>query len=369
VMRIGRRSSDLVGPAFAAVYAGGFAISGYFQLADWRTVLIGAHHVAPVAALALLAAVSLLAWVSLSGRRAVWMSPAQLTWHDSDDRRVAVLRRRLIAAWGWRVVAVSYVWTMAAALIQASSLVWMVGTAGGLVVAVMALLALGPGRTARRAGRPELVAGWHRRTVRSVAARYLDPMLLLEAARPVGLSLAGASILRYMTVAVTGRGDALLLALLVLGVALALLQLAPALPASLVLAILGYLSLLPTAGGLARLWRYPGLRRWSAASDLRLRGTAAVTLAVPALVWCAVAVLFGAPVAALAVAPIIVAAIVRTVTRPPPRYDVPSPVFLMIQAMRGADLLMLSTTVLLLGLAPVITATVIVILTASGILT
>jgi len=79
--------------------------------------------------------------------------------------------------------------------------------------------------------------------------------------------------------------------------------------------------------------------------------------------------LVGAPVAALAVAPIMVAAIVRTVTRPPPRYDVPSPVFLMIQTIRGADLLMLSTTVLLLGLAPVITATVIVALTTSGTLT
>jgi hypothetical protein len=37
--------------------------------------------------------------------------------------------------------------------------------------------------------------------------------------------------------------------------------------------------------------------------------------------------------------------------------------------MRGADLLMLSTTVLLLGLAPVLTATVIVALPVSGILT
>src|SRR5262249_23556841 len=149
----------------------------------------------------------------------------------------------------------------------------------------------------------------------------------------------------YLTHQIAGRGHALLLAILVLAVAVALLQLAPALPAPMILATFGYLALLPTAGGLGRLWHQPGLRRWIGTSNLGLRAAGAAVLVVPALVWCALAIPFGAPPVTLAVAPILVAAMIRTVTRAAPRYDVPRPVFLLLQTARGADLLVVGTTI------------------------
>ncbi|MGH3499999.1 MAG: hypothetical protein ACRDQA_03710 [Nocardioidaceae bacterium] len=356
-----------VGPGL--LLAGGFAISGYFQLAAWRHVLIGSHPVHPIAALGLLAVVSLLAWGSLARRQAVWLSPAELTWQDATDHRVQVVRRRLLAAWRWRLAAVAYLWTMAAALTGASLLLWILGSTLGGTAAIGVLLWLGPARTAARAGRPQLVTGWRARVVRSGALQFLDPMLLVGAARPVTLSLVGATVLRYTLVGLAGSGHALVAALLLVFLAIVLLELAPALPASAVLAATGYLSLLPAAGGLARLWRHPSLRRWIDAGDLRLHVTSAAVLIVPVLGWCALAILLGAPPVVLATTPIIVVAVVRTVTRPLPRYDDigvvdtpkgPMPIRLITQTLRGIDILIIATTILIItlltGLLPWITA-------------
>jgi hypothetical protein len=72
-------------------------------------------------------------------------------------------------------------------------------------------------------------------------------------------------------------------------------------------------------------------------------------LAGPAAVWCAAAVPFGVPVVVLVLAPVLVAAVVRTVTRPLPRYDVLRPSLLVAQAGRGADLLAVGVVVLAAG--------------------
>ncbi len=134
--------------------------------------------------------------------------------------------------------------------------------------------------------------------------------------------------------------------------------------------------MLPLAGGLGELWRSPGLRRWIDASDVRLRLATAAALIVPAAVWFALAVPFGAPLIVLAVAPVVVAAVIRSVTRPEPRYGTavadtplgPVPVQLAAQALRGPDLLAAGLTVLALGLGPVVTAPLLGAVVAVGVL-
>ena len=122
----------------------------------------------------------------------------------------------------------------------------------------------------------------------------------------------------------------------------------------------GYLAVLPLAGGLGELWRSPGLRRWIDATDTSLRLATAAVLTVPAALWLALAVPFGAPLIVLAVAPVVVAAVVRSVTRPGPGYGDavadtpigPVPVQLVAQAVRGPDLLAAGLVVIALGLGP-----------------
>ncbi len=346
---VARWTGDAVGPAFVALYVVGFAVGGLVWLDDWRSTLVGTHPTSPAAALGLLVAVSGLCWLSLARRRAVRLSPAALTWQDADDRRVREVRRRLLAGWGWRVALVSWVWTMAAALAEVSAAVWLAGSAGGAAVAVVVLVALGPARTARRAGRAELVAGWREHRLRTGAVQFLDPLLLVGAARPLGVSLAGAALLRFLILEALDRGDPVLGFLLLLGAAVALVQLAPAVPAAVVMAGPGFAALLPAARGLARLRRHPGLRRWVGTGELRLRWTMAAVLAAPAVVWCAVAVASGVPVAVLVLAPVLVAAVVRTVTRPLPRYDVLRPSLLVVQTLRGADVLAVGVMMLAVG--------------------
>lgn len=222
------------------LFGAGMLAGALQEIGTLRAVLIGAHHVEPWAALVVLAASSLLAWGSLAARRAVWMSAAELTWRDFDGRRVEVLRRRLWVAWLWRAGAVGYLWALSTGLVGAPATLVVAGSAAAAAVAVLALVAVAPRRTAERAGRDALIAGWRRRTVRRMAVSFLDPLLLVTAGSAVGISLLGASVTRFAILGVTGRSHHLLTAAALLLVAIALLHIAPAVPAPVILGGTGY---------------------------------------------------------------------------------------------------------------------------------
>ncbi|MDN5855969.1 MAG: hypothetical protein L0K86_24645 [Actinomycetia bacterium] len=340
------RAGDLVVPVLFACYAGGLLVSAFTQLDPLRTALVGDHALAPAAALVLVVAVSVLAWRSLARRRWMWLPPAELTWRDRGEQRVRVVRRRLVVAWGWRLAGVGYAWALAAALTRVPTAWWIVGTAVTVAVAVAVLVALWPAPP-RRA---ELVEGWRERGVRVVAVRFLDPLLLVSVARPVTLSLAGASLVRFLALEGLDRGAGAIHAAVLLLVAMALLQLAPAVPVPAVLAALAHLATLPAASGLARVWHRPGLRRWIPVTDRRLRVTTGLLVAVVAGVWCAVAVaIAGVPAGPFtigAVAVLVAIAVVRAVARPPVVVHHTSAVLLVLRTLRGLDVLAVGAVVL-----------------------
>jgi hypothetical protein len=351
VRAVAARAGDAVAPAFFVLYAAGFLISAFTQLDQLRASLVGDAAVAGWAPGLLVATLSALAWRGLALRRWRWLAPAELTWRDAGDRRVLAVRRRLLASWSLRLVAVLYVWAWAGALAGLPTPWWIAGTATAVAVGLAVLYALWPAPP----GRAELIEGWRERGVRRVAMRFLDPLLLVGAARPLALSLAGASLVRFLALEGIDRGSGPVHAALLLLVAVAVLQLAPALPATTVLGVLGYVATLPVANGLARVWPVPGLRRWMPVSDRRLRLTAGALVAVSAGIWAiAVSAVTGAaigPPTVVAVAVLVAVAVVRTLARPPLVIDSTSAVVLVIRTLRGIDVLAVGTVLLVaLGL-------------------
>ncbi|MCT2587998.1 hypothetical protein [Actinophytocola gossypii] len=355
----------------------------------------------PEAALLLLLVAAALAWWSMLPRGFVWLEPAVLTWRDFG----AIDRERIVAgrqARGWlgRVLALGYLLAVTAAVIGLSR-PWVL--AGGAFLLATALLALGATRRVRRdarlealaalglaaaavavrpgplgiavaaavlvgpavvllarsgsvtrpevsrAGRDDLVRGWRDRVLRVVGVQFLDVGMLLPAARPVrGWSLRRPTGVRLAWVGIAARArhvpTAALLAVTAVTAHLAL----PALPDELVFGLLGYLALVPLAGGLGELWRSPGRRRWAGLSDTALRAAhllvltgCAVAWALPVYAWADwdVTVLLTVPLAA--------ACAVRTVTGAAPTYDNTAsvdtpmgsmPVQLIARSLRGPDL-------------------------------
>ncbi len=339
------RIGDAVAPMFFVLYAAGFLISAFAEIDRVRAALVGDHVVAPWAAALLTGAVSALSWRSLAARRWRWQSPAALTWRDDGDRR-RVVRRRLVAAWGLRLAAILYVGALAAALARVPGPWVLAGAAITVGAALAVLLALRPPEP-RRA---ELIDGWRDRGVRHVAVRFLDPLLLVTAARPLALSLAGASLLRFLALEGFDRGSTPVHAALLLLVAVAVLQVAPAVPVAAVLAAVGYLATLPVAAGLGRVWRNAGLRRWLPVDDTRLRLTAGALVAGAALGWAlavtAIAGVTAGPVTTGAVVVLVAVAVVRTLARPPLVVDSASAVVLVVRTLRGIDVLAVGTVLL-----------------------
>lgn len=345
------RAGDAVAPALFVVYACGFLVSAFTEMERTRATLVGDHAGAPWAAGLLTAAISALAWRSLAARRWRWLSPADLTWRDVGDRRTQLVRRRLLGAWGVRLAAVLYAGALAAAVARVPGPWVLAGAAVTVGVALAVLVALWPAPP-RRA---ELIDGWHDRGVRHTAVRFLDPLLLVGAARPLALSLAGASLLRFLAIEGFDRGSTPVHAALLLLVAVAVLQVAPAVPVAAVLAVLGYVATLPAAAGLGRVWRTAGLRRWLSVDDRRLQSTAGVVVAAAAAGWAvAVTLLAGAvagPLTIAAVAVLVAVGVVRTLARPAPVVDGTSAVVLVVRTLRGIDVLAVGTVLLVaLGL-------------------
>jgi hypothetical protein len=400
----------------------GVLVSLYFQVAGLR----GQRAAEP--ALGLVVVLLAVAWSTLLSRAFVRLEPAVLTWHDfGGTARSTVVTRRLLVGWVWRTAAVGYVvallgvylgapagWWWAgfaavggsgllvlalarrartAPLAEAGALLAVAGLAVGMrpaavvvlvvgavlaVPAVLLLIRPGP-RVAEQAGRAELVDGWRERMLRDVGVAFLDVGLLLPAARPVpGWALTGTVRLTVLGVAARARfvPFAVLLALATAAAHLAF----AALPDLVLLAAVGYVAVVPFAGGLGLLWRSAGLRRWTGGSDLGLRLTGLAVLGVVAAAWLGlvlgVAALAGAPVSPLALVavPVVAAGAVRMVTRQAPSYDdigetvtpfgTVVPVRLVYQTTRGPDVAALA--VLLVHVLPPVAGAVVVAVAVAG---
>jgi hypothetical protein len=387
-----------------AVLAVGLLVMAFFRLDRVREIIGVAPG--PDLALAMVLVTTVLAWGSLLARGFVWLDPAVLTWNDFG----AIDRERLIAwrlARGWlaRLLALGYLLALLAAVVGLSRPWVLAGTA---VIAATGLLTLGAVRRGRRdqrteviaalglaslavalrpspvvlltaaalltvpavallarsgpplrpqiagAGRLDLVQGWRDRLLRTVGVQFLDPSMLLPAARPVrAWSMRRPVGLRLAWVGAAARARRLpsagLLALTAVAANLAL----PALPDVALFTLLGYLALVPLAGGLGELWRSPGRRRWLGHTDTGLRAAHVLVLTVLAAGWAVPVVGLGAlagagwDLAVLLTVPLTAACAVRTVTGDPPDYDNPGsvdtpmgtmPVRLIMRTLRGPDL-------------------------------
>ncbi|QFU94603.1 hypothetical protein [Amycolatopsis sp. YIM 10] len=411
--------------SFLVVFGLGALGTAFGKLPWWREFLLGTGSTVDSSMPAAVGLVlSGLAARSQLRRGYRWADPAELTWLAVD--RVPVLGARVWRVWlGW-LLAIGYATTLGAAVYRAPAESWiaagllLVGSSAltlvvarrpvetgvaagpialagaGVVVALAApppkalsafgavmllaavVLAWGSGSplrplAARIASREELVAAWRERVVRVVAVSFLDPLLMLPAARPVAVRVT--SIRGLALAGVLGRRRYAASAVL-LAVAAGVARLAfPALPEVAVVAVAAYAALMPFGGGLGELWRGPGLRRWIDERDLRLRAAFALVFVGLLLAWAAVLALvvlllgvsFGP--AAWLVLPLAAAAVLRTASRPPISYDnigvtdTPfgqTPIRLITQAARGPDLAVLGG--LLLSVAPLGPGVLVVIL-------
>ncbi|MEU6644979.1 DUF6297 family protein [Saccharomonospora sp. NPDC046836] len=371
--------------SFLAWFGAAWLGSAFYQLDGWRSVLLGAGGTTPRLLLALLTVLALLTWAPLLRRSFLWAEPAALTWLDFTGRdRARSISVRVWTVWLLRLLALTYTGALLAAVARAPMWTVLVGAAVlGTTAVVVLALAAGVGHALRlpvalAAGRPRLVAGWHERIVRVVAVTFLDPLLMLPAARPVPGHRLG-SLPRFVLAGMVGRSryavPALLLAVLVAFAHAAL----PGLPDVVLVALGAYAAVMPFAGGLGWLWRSPGLRRWLDGPDVALRGWHAAGLAAVATGWAlvvlVVTVLLGAPLSAAAwlSLPVMVGAVVRTATRPPISYEAPgqtdtpfgpAPVRLVAQLVRGPDLGVVGVWLLAavpLGLVTVLVTAVLVV--------
>ncbi|WP_216211999.1 hypothetical protein [Amycolatopsis aidingensis] len=381
---------------FLALFGIGLLVTAFFRLDWWREALFDGARPAPVVLLGLLAVCCAFAWQSLLRRAFLWAEPAALTWLDfAGADRVRAISGRLWLGWSTRVLALGYLGTFLATVATFPPWAWLTGACllAGSAVPALVLAARAPGtpwRSPRRlpvaaaAGRRRLVHTWAERLIRSVAVSFLDPMLMLPSARPIGgWSLRPPTLPRLAWLGVLGRarflGSALLLALTA-GLAHAAL---PAVPGVVLVGLGAFAALIPFGAGIGELWRSPGKLRWLDTSAGALRLWFAVTLGGLAAVWglvlAAVTLLLGAPLAGTAwlALPVATGSVLRTAARPPVSYDdlggtdLPFgqvPVRLVTQVTRGADLGVLGI-LLLAGLPFGLAAVLITLaLTAYGIL-
>lgn len=393
-----------------------------FTKVDWWRDALGVAPT-PGIALAVLLVVAAIAWRSVLRRGFVWLAPSVLTWQDFGEfDRARAVGERMLAGWLGRLLALGYLGALLGALatvpagqvLAALALVLASGvlalalarrvprtpgaeTAGVLVLAALAVAVRpGPGvllaaaavlvvaavvtlarsgsprrpEIAVHAGRAELVRGWRDRLVRSVGVSFLDLGMLLPAARPArsGMQLLRASTTSLALVGVLGRAHCLPVAGLLALAAVAAHLAFPALPGVVLLALFGYLAVMPFGGGLGELWRSTGRRRWTGRSDTVLRGAHLTVLCGLTACWAlpvlGLAALTGAglhPLVLLAV-PVIAACVVRTSCRPLPRYDATTvdtpmgmvPVGLIGQVVRGPDLGVLAVWLLTLAVPLVV---------------
>ena len=386
-----------------AVLAVGVLTMAFFRL-DRVRQFVGvapADDLAP----ALVMVTAALLWWTMLPRGFVWLDPAVLTWRDQDTDRRRLVAGRLATGWLARLFAIGYALALLAAVVGLGAR-WVL--AGAAVLAAAGLLALGALRRVRRdprreacvvlglaalavalrpgpavlfaaaavlavpagwllarsgpparpeiadAGRVDLVAGWRDRLLRVVGVHFLDPTMLLPAGRPVrAWSLRRPAGPRLAVVGVAARArhlpTAVLLGLTAVAAGLAL----PGVPDEVTLVVLGYLALVPLAGGLGELWRSPGRRRWLGHTDTALRAAHVLVFTGLAVAWALPVAGLGALAGAgwdtgvLVVVPLLAACAIRTVTGDPPTFDNPGavdtpigamPVRIILRTLRGPDI-------------------------------
>ncbi len=396
--------------SFVFLFGFGFLFTAFFHVDGWRPALYGSSHVDFPAVLGLLTLCCAVGWRGLLRRGFAWVEPAELTWLDFapvDRGRVVTLR--LLGAWTgvlavtgylaalllavggagldqWRAAVAGVVATAVVAFASARRTSLRLDAAGPLALAVaglvIAALGLGPvtvqfvaagvlvaalplafgGEPVHRAGRATLLAGWDGRVLRSVAVTFLDPMMLLPPATPIGrFSLRHPTALRLAVAGTLGRsryaGAAALVGFAVVVAHIAL----PTVPGAVLVGIGAYVALTPFAGGLGELWRNPGRRRWLGTGHrelvlthgLALAGVGACWAGLLAVVTLAGGTSFGAG-AWLAV-PLSVLSILRTVTRTAVDYGNPAfvdtpmgpmPANLVRQLFRGLDVQLIGIVLL-----------------------
>ena len=363
-----------------------FLAGGVLTMAFFRLDILRGYLGVGTAPQALLLVVMTIAWWSLMSRSFVWFNPAELTWRDFGAiDRVALVARRLTYGWIIRQLALGYLLALLAALLAVPAL-WVLACAAVLtgagvlafgvvrrspvrteaaVVLAVALFAVvvspGPvglfmlagglagsglllGRAPQqKATRQALVDGWRDRVLRVSGVQFLDLALLLPAARPVrpGPLTNGPRLAWH---GVRGRARHVPTAVLLGLAAVAAHRTFPALPETILVAVFGYLALVPLTAGLGELWRSPGRRRWVGLTDTALRWHHFLVATALAAAWALP--VSGWDLNVLVTVPVLSACAVRTMTRKAPTYDnlVPVdtpmgavPVRLIMQTLRGPD--------------------------------
>jgi hypothetical protein len=366
-----------------------FLASGVLTMAFFRLDILRGYLGVGTAPQGVLLVAATVAWWLLMSRSFVWFNPAELTWRDFGAiDRVTLVARRLTYGWIIRQLALGYLLALLAALL-AVPVSWVLACAAVLVgagvlafgvarrpparwefavvlaVAVFAVvvspeavglfvLAAGLaggglllGRPPRQdATRQALVDGWRDRVLRVSGVQFLDLALLLPAARPVRPSPL-TNGLRLAWHGVRGRARHVPTAVLLGLAAVAAHRTFPVLPEVVLLAVFGYLALVPLTAGLGELWRSPGRRRWVGLTDTALRWHHFLVATALAAVWALpVCLLGGWDLNVLVAVPVLSACAVRTMTRKAPTYDnlVPVdtpmgavPARLIMQTLRGPD--------------------------------
>ena len=288
-------------------------------------------------------------------------------------RRTASVRVR------WIEQILSLILPLAGSLLAVQVLpsTWLWGIAA--VAALGALgLSFGSGRPLRpavasQARRGELVELYNERLVRRMSVAFLDLLALLPGPRTLTWSrlFAGPGIvLRFVLGGVLARRAALLLTVLLVWAVAVVHLVFPLLSTSWLVGLAGYFAALPFAAVLAKLHQQPGLRRWLGCTDLDLRLTTGGLVVVVIAIWLALVVAFGVPASTpvLLAGLLASAAVIRTATRPELDYGnvgtttTPDgnmvPFGLLVQLLRGPEVLLIGLYIANSGFAPDITTLV-----------
>jgi hypothetical protein len=248
---------------------------------------------------------------------------------------------------------------------------WLWGIAAVALLAAAGLV-IGSGRPLRpavaaRARRGELVEQYNIRLVRRMSVAFLDLLSLLPGPRTLTWSrlFAGPGIvLRFVLGGVLARRAGLLLSLLLVWAVVVVHLVFPLLSTSWLVGLAGYFAVLPFAAVLATLNQQPGLRRWLGCTDLDLRLTTAGLVVVVVASWLALVLAFGVPASpqVLLAALLASAAVIRTATRPAFDYGnvgittTPDgnmvPFGLVVQLVRGPEVLLIGLYIANSGLPP-----------------
>jgi hypothetical protein len=302
---------------------------------------------------------------------------------------VALARRRRgpVTVWLGNLVVLGLAALAGLCAVRPVGSTWLWVVAGAAVVGAVVLV-VGSGSPRRPsvaacAGRDELVRGYLARLVRRVSVTFGDALALLPASRPIPWTrlLAGrAVVVRFALFGVLARAGSLVLSLLLVIAAAVLHRVFPLVDSAWVVGAGAYFAALPCAATLAQLRGVPSLRRWLGCTDMTLRLVTAAVVLVVVAVWFGLVGVLGVPVTGATglAAVVAVGAVVRTVGRPALDYGnvgvtvTPDgnlvPVGLIVQLVRGPEVLVIGLLVAGSGLPIATAGLVVAVLAGFGVL-